>query len=173
MRNCLIFLGIYCLGINYCLAQRVTELERLKRSIPPKNQKFVLAKDDFKLQDTSVVSPNDYYLNAEYLCSLRCDTLFTFMRFYSDGRMFCSFLYKSPPGWLELKDTTYGKFGRYVITDGNLKVELYQDNHDGYAFMYAYPVPDGIQFYKSSSRGWLFRSSRRTKEGGHYQKYYF
>lgn len=85
--------------------------------------------------------------------------------------MFCSFQYLSLPSRQELEDTTYGKFGRYVIKDGKLKVELYQDNYDGYAFLYAYPVADGIQFYKSTSRGWLFRSTRRTREGGHYQKH--
>ncbi len=151
----------------------------MRKYSPSKNQKFNLSKHPFKLEDTSLVSVNAYYIRIneeqEWKNYKMIKTVYSYsyMRFYPDGRMFCSFQYLSQPNKKELQDTTYGKFGRYIIENGKLKVELYQDKHDGYAFLYAYPVSGGIQFYKSSSRGWLFRNTTRTKEGGYYQRFNF
>ena len=87
--------------------------------------------------------------------------------------MFVSFSYLSYPSVEEFNDLSYGKYGRYIIQDGKIKVELYMNKQYGMMYMYAKTTARGIQFYMSSATGMggIFTRSRTT-DGGDYRKAY-
>ena len=131
-------------------AQRALTDEQTKRYQPPATLEYFLSSQPFELKDSTVISVSAVYVSKQYLCAEKCDTLYNFMRFYSDGRVFVSFEYKSYPSVDEIKDDQYGKFGRYVVQMNQIKVELYQSRQHGIEFMHAKPVNDGLRFFKTT-----------------------
>lgn len=84
-----------------------------------------------------------------------------------------SFAYLSFRTKEEFNDLSYGKFGRYLIKNGEIKVEMYMDKQDGVIYMYAKPILLGIQFYKVTASGFgQFMKVRRGTDGGLYEKHY-
>ena len=159
--------------INYCDAQRALTDDQLVRYLPKKEKKFELSKKQFALSDTTIISQNAVYVLSEYLCGQKCDSLYTYMRFFNDGRVFVSFTYLSYPSKKELSDFSYGKYGRYIVDNEKIKVELYMDRQDGIMYMFARHVSDGIQFYKTSGRGiGQIIKVTRTTDDGYYRKTY-
>lgn len=162
------------LGNCACYAQRELSPEAQKPYLPKGTIKFELAEQPFMLTDTAVVSANAVYTRSGYFCGAKCDSSFTYMRFFEDGRVFVSFSYLSYPGVAEFNDLSYGKFGRYRIEEGGiLKVELYMDRQHGVMYMFAKPVSQDIQFYKTTGRGaGQVLKVTKTKKGGFYRKGY-
>ena len=165
------FLSLFILSIHYCNAQHLYSEEQQKRYLPKKEKKFILSKELFTLSDTFFVSPKVVFVSSEFLCGQKCDYLFTYMRFFTDGKVFVSFPYLSYPNIQEFNDLTYGKYGRYVIKDGHIKIELYMNKQHGVMFMFAKPVLNGVQFYKTTGTGigQILKVSKTT-QGGFYRK---
>ena len=66
---------------------------------------------------------------------------------------------------------TYGKYGWYVIKDGEIIIEFYQNRQYGVMFMFAKTVSTGIQFY-ATSYNMNAKIKNKSTEGGYYQKKY-
>lgn len=165
---CFIFLA------ECSFSQRALTDEQMKRYLPKKEVKFHLSETPVELIDTSILTLKGIYLQSEYLCAEKCDTLFTYMRFFSDGKVYVSFAYLSYPTKKEFYDLSYGKFGRFIIEDSNkIKIELFMNREHGIMYMWARPTENGIQFYKTSGRGLgqILKVSRE-RDGGYYQKVY-
>jgi len=163
--------------LGNCCAQRVSTEKDLQYETTRKAKKFRLEKQITSLIDTFTVSPNAVYINAfpELISPARQkgDSVYIFIRFFNDGRVFFSFLYGSYPSREEFKDSTYGKFGYYIVKDGIIKIELYMNKEYGMEYIYAKAAPKGIQFYKSTGRGmWQILKTNKTTDGGFYRKDY-
>lgn len=159
--------------LDCCIAQRVYSEVDQKRNLPKKIEEFKLDKQPFTLADTVIVSPNAVYVYADYLCGLKCDSMYFFIRFFNDGKIFWSFPYYSYPKEKEFNDLYYGKNGRYIVVDKKLQVEIFADKQSGIMYMFARPAADGIQFYKSTGRGLgKIMKVKRTTDGGFYRKAY-
>lgn len=177
MKSKILFIVGFVICVHYCFAQRAFTDEQLKRYIPKKEKKFKLSKQSFTLSDTSIVSTNAVYVltleeveRKNYEIVKRTNS-YTYMRFFNDGKVFVSFSYLSYPSVEEFNDLSYGKYGRYVVENGEIIVELYMDNKYGIMFMFAKPVSTGIQFYASSFRRHALIKNRST-DGGFYKKDY-
>jgi hypothetical protein len=172
--NCkILFIVSLIVRVSYCNAQQLYSAEVQKSYLPQKELKFNLSKKLFALNDTSIISCNATYVLSEYLCGEKCDSLYTYMRFFNDGRLFVSFPYLSYPGAKEFNDLNYGRYGRYIVKDGIIKTELYINKHDDMMYMFAKPVSNGIQFYKTTGRGigQVMKVSKGT-DAGLYKKDY-
>lgn len=173
MKSLILLLVGFLFYVNCCEGQRVYSDEQLIKYLPKGEREFQLSKQSFTLCDTSIISPNAVFVLSEYLCGQKCDSLHTFIRFFSDGKVFVSFPYQTYPKVHEFNDLSYGKYGRYIVKDGDIKIELYMNKQHGLMYMYAKPVNRGIQFYKTTGRG-LGRILKvtRTTDAGFYRKDY-
>ncbi len=157
----------------YCNAQQAYSEEYQKKYLPKKEKKFVLSKQLFVLNDTAIISPNNVYVNVLIGPPPQGNSFYTYMRFFNDGKVFVSFPYLRHPTIEEFNDMTYGKYGRYIVKDGEIKIELYMNRQHGMMYMFAKPVSKGIQFYKTTGRGigQILKVSKTT-DGGFYQKFF-
>ncbi len=132
----ILFFLLFHIGIG--LSQKAANENDIKIMTPKKGIKYKLANKKFKLSDTTIISLEARYLNCNYLCGNKCDTLYNYLHFYNDGRVFFSFSYLNYPTKQEYNDTTYGKFGKYIIqNDSIITIELYQDRYTGIEFLHA------------------------------------
>jgi hypothetical protein len=150
--------------------------------LPKRPIKFRIPLNSNILNDTSIISTNAVYVktieHVRFQNIKHIDTIYNFLylRLFENGEAFISFEYLSFLSEFEFNDFRYGKFGRYIIENGFIKIEYYTMRNYGVEFMYAKPVPTGIQFFDSSNRSlWrsrLKRTSRKNKPEGYYKKYY-
>jgi hypothetical protein len=85
--------------------------------------------------------------------------------------VFISFAYLSYPSVEEFNDLSYGKYGRYIVKDGEVIVEIYMDKVWGVMCMFAKPLSKGIQFYALAGRPKaIFKNKNHGKS--FYQKAY-
>jgi|GEM_PF-1398532 len=158
------------------VAQRAFTDNQLKNEFPKKAVKYKLAKMPFELADTLSVSTNSIYVyqrktNPNDPKHINIPFSYKYMRFFEDGRVYISFAYLGYPTTAEFNDLGYGKFGRYLVNDNKITIEFYMGRQYGVMFMFAHPVPTGIQFYASSgSMRPLFVEKDTT--GGYYRKHY-
>lgn len=177
MKNKITFLFSSILSVCFCNAQPAFSKEQLRAYLPKKEAKFKLPRQFFN--DSTVISTNAIYIKTSeeeeqenYQVTKRVES-FIYLRFFNDGRIFISFPYLSYPNNEEFNDLTYGKFGRYVVKDKEIKIELYMDKEDGMMYMFANPVANGIQFYKSTGTGVgeVLKVSKTTDEGFYRKDY--
>ncbi len=172
MKNSIIFLISLILSLHNCFAQREFPNYDIKKEMPRKEIKYKLAKQAFNLSDTTLISSKVAYVSSEYLCGFKCDSLYTIMRFFADGRVFISSTYLSYPKVGEFNDLSYGRYGRYMVKDNKITVEFYQNKQYGVMFMFAEIISTGIQFYATSYKmNALIK--RKSKQGGYYQRVIF
>lgn len=154
-------------------SQRVFDDEQIKTYLPKKEPKYKLAKNNFNLSDTSIISTNAFYVRTSRSERYEDRNYYTFLRFFEDGRVFFSFSYLSIPTQKELNDFSYGKFGRYIIQKDNIiTIELYQDRYTGIEFLHAKKTENGIQFFSHGSRNPKCILNKRDTAGGNYEKRY-
>lgn len=177
MKSKTLFIISFVISVHYCFAQRAFTDEQLKKELPKKEIKYKLSKQAFTLNDTSIVSSNAVYVlmleeveRKNYEVVKRSNS-YTFMRFFNDGRVFISFAYLSYPSVEEFNDLSYGKYGRYILKDGEIIIEFYQNRQYGVMFMFAKSVPTGVQFYATAYKMKALIKNRST-DGGYYQKTY-
>ena len=128
------------LSFHNCLAQREFPNYDIKKELPKKEIKYKLAKQALSLSDTTLINSKVAYISSEYLCGFGCDSSYTIMRFFDDGKVFISATYLSYPKFAEFNDLNYGRYGRYIVKDGKIIVEFYQNKQYG------------IQFYATSHK---------------------
>jgi len=181
-----LYLLIFILSLSISsYGQRAGFIDELWRSFPKKPIKFRIPLNSPFLNDTTIVSTHAVYVRKEEDIDMKnykiIDTTYSYMffRFFENGEVFISFSYLSFPTEYEFNDLRYGKFGRYMIENGFIKIEYYTMINYGVEFMYAKPVPTGIQFFDSSNRNLgrrrLLRNSRnyyKNPPEGNYKKYY-
>ena len=171
MKSKTLFIISFVLCVYHSFAQRELSEEQKNKYLPHKKVKYKLSKQAFILNDTSIVSTNAVFVASEYLCGEKCDTSYTFMRFFNDGRVFISFVYLSYPSAEEFNDLSYGKYGRYIVKEGEVIVEVYMDKVWGVMCMFAKPLSTGIQFYALAGRpNAIFKNKNHGKS--FYQKTY-
>jgi hypothetical protein len=177
MKSKTLFIISFVISVHYCFAQRAFTDEQLKKELPKKEIKYKLSKQAFTLNDTSIVSSNAVYVlmleeveRKNYEVVKRSNS-YTFMRFFNDGRVFISFAYLSYPSAEEFNDLSYGKYGRYILKDGEIIIEFYQNRQYGVMFMFAKSVPTGVQFYATAYKMKALIKNRST-DGGYYKKDY-
>jgi hypothetical protein len=170
MRRLFPFAFLFVLTWTVAFGQKVLSKESQLSQSPPLKIKYRLDKK-FVSPGNNVISYEDIYLRKEYLCGLRCDTMFTFIRFYSDGRVFVSFPYRTMPTTEQIMDLSYGKYGRYVTRETNkVIVELYMTKQYGVMFMYGTILSDTLQFYATSNRYKPLFKQRET-DGGRFLRF--
>ncbi|HVA99624.1 MAG TPA: hypothetical protein VNG53_12080 [Bacteroidia bacterium] len=131
----LLFAIILCIHF-YSEAQKLNySKDAIESMHPGKWQHYHLAKHSFMLSDsdTVIVSLNAVYMQRMVGPPSRDqsgklisgDSLYQYMRFLKDGRLFVSFLYKSFPNEKECNDLSYGRYMRYIVeADGCIKMEV-------------------------------------------------
>lgn len=172
MKKTLILI-VLLFSVYSSFSQKALNDEQIKKYLPKKEIKYKLSRKTYFLADTAFVSLNAIYLNSEYLCGNGCDTFYTYLRFFEDGRVFFSFSYMSNPTKEELNDFSYGKFGRYIIQkDSIITIELYQDRYTGIEFLHAKKTENGIQFFSHGVRNPKCIFNKKDTSGGYYEKKY-
>ena len=128
MKSKILCIVWFVISVHYCDAQQAFTDEQLKKEFPKREIKYKLPKQTFALNDTSIVSTNVAYVNAseesvrENYQIIKTIKSYVYMRFFNDWRVFVSFAYLSYPSEKEFNDTTYGKYGRYIIKKGEIKI---------------------------------------------------
>lgn len=124
----------------------------------PANPNFSL-KDQMKSYEGDwLVDTNVVYLNAESNISMgpyRYDTLFSFIRFFPDGRFYHSKSFTKTPNAQELSLLVDGIVGFFEIQNNEILAETFT-RHEGGAYFYSrFKVKeDEIIFYKEKIRCW-------------------
>jgi hypothetical protein len=164
------------ISLTLCGQRAFTE-EQLQYEFPKKPVKYKLSKTPFSLTDTLIVSSKAIYIGEfieeewENYEVVKRSNSYTFMRFFNDGRVFISFAYLSYPSVKEFNDLSYGKYGRYLLKDGEIIIEFYQNRQYGVMFMFAKPVLTGVQFYATAYKMNPLVKNKST-DGGYYKKDY-
>ena len=167
----LLILFFLFLNSFFICSQKLYNDDDILELRPKKVVKFNLNKHLTTISDSSIFSDSVYYLQSEFLCAEKCDSLFTILKFYKDGDVFISYPYLSRPSKQDFKDTTYGIFGKYSLINRKLKVEFFMNRQDGLTLIYGDFDIQSIQFYMSSASGFfgLFRRSI-SRDNGLYLK---
>jgi hypothetical protein len=169
------------ISLTLCGQRAFTE-EQLKKASMPKKFFFKLAKSNFTLFDTSVISIKATYINElneadfEDKANLKTQKSYRFIRFFENGAVFMSFEYLSYPTIEQINDYDYGHFGYYVIEKGKIKGEFYINRQYGVMYLFAKPIENkAIQFYKITGRGLgkFLNISRSIDQTGYYVKSYY
>jgi hypothetical protein len=148
-----------------CNAQRVLSKEQQEKYYPSKKRKFKLSKQVFELSDTAIVATNAVYVRSVPAAPWEKsnDSTYSYFRFFIDGSMFISFTYRNYPSVEEFNDLSYGQYGRYVIEEGKVKMEMLIDKQAGMMFLYAKPDEKGLTIYLATGRGkGLFNKKSKT-----------
>jgi adenine C2-methylase RlmN of 23S rRNA A2503 and tRNA A37 len=166
----IIFL-LFILLLSFCsFSQRVFSLEQKNDFLPKKHLKYKL-KNENNFINSSIIDTNAMYISREF-STIHQDTFYSvFIRFYEDGRVFFSFSYYGNPTNEQFNDSTYGKFGRYIIQkDSIITIELYQDRYTGIEYLHAKKTDEGIQFFSHGSRNPKWILNKKESSGGYYEK---
>jgi len=145
---------------HYCWGQRYFNDEVFKSEkkyyTETRIKQFILAKKDFVLNDTLVVSTNAVYVVP--LTGAKTEGIsYKYFRFFKDGRFFYSFPYLSYPSEKEFNDLDYGIFGWYIINKkGELHIEyrIRRMSHNMWWEFYR-PIENGdLQYFKGHGQGY-------------------
>lgn len=87
-------------------------------------------KFNFKLLKKEGIKTDTTKVKVEgvYMCEfdLNGQKRYQFIRFFTNGRVYFSCAYCSPPNQEELNNLTYGNYGYYVINDNQVKAETFE-----------------------------------------------
>jgi hypothetical protein len=152
-------------------SQRLYNNDDILELRPKKAIKFNLNKHSNTISDSTIFSDSVYFLQSEFLCADKCDSLYTILKFYKDGDVFISYPYLSRPSKQDFRDTSYGILGKYSLINRKLKVEFFMNKQEGLTLIYGDYHAQSIQFYMSSASGFfgLFRRSI-SRDNGVYLK---
>lgn len=140
------------------IAQKLLSDKEQDALMPVYELKYKLDKYNFLLEDTSIISTHAAYILTAYgikykgrFKELSKPNQFVFIRFFVDGKVFVSFPYLSYPSIEEINDLTYGRFGKYIIKNQKIVVEIY-DGVKNLVFLFYEPNKEqtGIIHYGSS-----------------------
>lgn len=95
-----------------------------------------------------IIDTASIYVLAKYYADYG-DTLFSYLRFFSGGEVFTSYLYLSIPGKDEYNNLKYGHWDMYSVKNHNIIIEFYQPLLVGTVYDFAEIKEDRIKFYKS------------------------
>ena len=127
-KNTLILLVIGTLLISSCFLIRNDCGMR-----NPKTYNFrILKKNKLKI-DSNVIKTNGVYMN--FYVDQQGDSIYSFKRFFENGRYFSGGTRKNPPTNEYLNNTCSGSYGHYVLKNDTIIVETHNASA-GYVFHY-------------------------------------
>lgn len=128
------------------------------------NLKFNVVND---LIDTNSVYIHYFHRDQKH------DSLFFFLRFFSNGQVFKSDYYLSIPNEKECNDLNYGKKGFYTIKDSIIIMEFYLNDYDGYWLYYYKKNKNIFEYIKVRKRNTLFLILEEKKQTKFYKTVFF
>lgn len=82
----------------------------------------LLKKEGLKIDTTKVRVDGVYILDSEINGLKR----YQFIRFFTNGRVYFSCAYCSPPSNDEFNKLSYGNYGHYIVDNGRIKAETFE-----------------------------------------------
>lgn len=147
------FIFSLILGNSFLYSQAVIPFSEQKRYYEQNKIKYELSKYPFKLSDTELISTNAIYIHKFFpVIQSQHDTSFSFYKFFSDGRIFASGTYLSVPNKEERVNYIYGYFGRYILNDSTVTIEIYSGFGTGVWFFFGKCSSERISLYKMSRK---------------------
>lgn len=109
---------------------------------------FKLHKREGLKVDTSLVKTNGVYISE---INTNGKTIYTFARFFENGRVYFSCDYCSYPSDKDFNNLKYGSYGYYIIKNGEVKIETFEP-YPRYYFVYYKIIGNSIETNGSSKR---------------------
>jgi hypothetical protein len=144
-----------------------------------KPRRYKLSKYKFELRDTSKLSINAAYLFKFPPFPGSNKFPYSFIRFFKDGKCYWSKVYDSFPTKANFNDYNNGEFGRYILKDSLLVIELYTKLEEviySDVFFFGNLSSNSLVIYKMGSNpsiNSLDINRKRLKPPQVYEKYFY
>lgn len=142
--NLIVKIIIFHIFFNAC-----TQIVHLPEGgIRPKNPKFSLSKKVCKLNNLKLIDTTTIYI-GKFFSGINLDTLYYFLRFFNNGRVYASTLLDRFPDNDDVNNFKKGMIGYYVINGTDITIEIfYPQNFGQYKIENGKIKGDTLIFYK-------------------------